>query len=141
MTFAPGRVKTGGRTRGKPNKRTILAEQRATGALDHLRKVMETADGTVTAELRVRAAVALAQYSTPKPVALRVLATPLNLSPPKDAKQARAQIGKVTAMIANGQIDSEIGRSIILGLQAFAGSLAAELEAEVEQLRASEGEQ
>jgi hypothetical protein len=64
------------------------------------------------------------------------LATPLNLPPPKDAQQAKSQIAQVTSLIAQGQIDADIGRSIVIGLQASVGCIAAELEAEVEEREA-----
>jgi hypothetical protein len=141
MTFTPGHAKRGGRARGQRNHKTIRAEQFAAGALDHLRAVMASTDGTITPELKVRAAIALAQYAVPKPPPLRVLATPLDLPPPTNAQEAREQIAKVTSMMAQGEIDADIGRSIVIGLQAFVGCIAAELEAEVEELRAGEDNQ
>ena len=60
--FSQGRAKTGGRKSGSRNKRTIAAAARP-DALLHLEKVMTSTDGTITPDLKLRAAIALATVS------------------------------------------------------------------------------
>ena len=66
MKFTDGRTKTGGRPKGGRNKRTIAAASRP-DALDHIEKVMATNDGTVTPDVRLRAATVLAMYQHSRP--------------------------------------------------------------------------
>ena len=63
---------------------------------------------------------------------------PIALEPPKTAQEARDAIARITSMIAMGEADGEHGSRIIVGLEAFLGAKAAELEAEVEKHRAEE---
>ena len=134
--------KTGGRKAGVRNKKTMLAAPEGSpDALEHLAKVMAATpdtDPTITPDLRLRAAIALAQYQHPKPWASRAVGQPVPLEPPKSAQEARAAIAKITSMIARCEIDGEHGSRIIVGLEAFLGARAAELEAEVERHRAEE---
>ena len=55
MSFAPGHAKAGGRKNGARNKRTLVAAARP-DALAHLEKVMTSTDGTITPDLKLRAA-------------------------------------------------------------------------------------
>ena len=55
------RPANGGRKRGTRNKRTLAAASRP-DALDHIEKVMATNDGTITPDVRLRAATVLAMY-------------------------------------------------------------------------------
>ena len=140
MTFAQGHPKAGGRKKGARNKRTLASEPKTyPDALDYLTRVMASADGTVTPDLRLRAAIALAQYQHPKPTPSRMFGAPIDLEPPKTAQEARGMIARVTSMIAKAEIDGEHGGRIIAGLEVFLGARAAELEAEVEKHRAEEG--
>ena len=101
---------------------------------------MAAKDPTITPELRLRAAIALAQYQRPKPTPLKpVPGQPIDLEPPKNAEEAREAIARITSMIARTEIDGEHGGRVIAGLEAFLGARAAELEAEVEKHRAEEG--
>ena len=141
MSFAPGHAKAGGRRKGARNKRTLSAEPKTyPDALGHLAAVMAAKDPTITPELRLRAAIALAQYQRPKPTSLKpVPGQPIDLEPPKSAEEAREAIAKITSMIARTEIDGEHGGRVIAGLEAFLAARAAELEAEVEKHRAEEG--
>ena len=141
MSFAPGHAKAGGRRKGARNKRTLAAEPKTyPDALGHLAAVMAAKDPTITPELRLRAAIALAQYQRPKPTSLKpVPGQPIDLEPPKSAEEAREAIAKITSMIARTEIDGEHGGRVIAGLEAFLAARAAELEAEVEKHRAEEG--
>jgi hypothetical protein len=141
MSFAPGHAKAGGRRKGARNKRTLAAEPKTyADALRHLAAVMAAKDPTITPELRLRAAIALAQYQRPKPTSLKpVPGQPIDLEPPKSAEEAREAIAKITSMIARTEIDGEHGGRVIAGLEAFLAARAAELEAEVEKHRAEEG--
>ena len=140
MRFAKGKPRpaNAGRTKGVKNKRTIAAEAHP-DALDHLEKVMTSTDGTITPDLKLRAAIALAQYQHSKPTPSRI-GQPIDLEPPKSAQEARDAIARITSMIARAVIDGEHGSRIITGLEAFLSARAAELEAEVEEHRAEEGE-
>jgi hypothetical protein len=95
-------------------------------------------DPTITPDLRLRAAIGLAQYQHPKPIPLRTAGKPIDLEPPKSAQEARDAIARITSMIAKAEIDGEHGSRIIAGLEAFLGARAAELEAEVDKHRAEE---
>lgn len=132
--------KTGGRKAGVRNKKTILAAPIASAdALEYLAKVMTaTDDPSATPDLKLRAAIALAQYQHPKPGPSRVAGQPVALEPPKSAQEARDAIARITSMIAKAEVDGEHGSRIVAGLEAYLGARAAELEAEVERHRAEE---
>ena len=132
--------KTGGRKAGVRNKRSMLIPPVAgPDALEHLAAVMTAKDDpTITPDLRLRAAVALAQYQHPKPWSSRPAGHPINLEPPKSAQEARDAIASITSMIAKAEVDGEHGSRIVAGLEAYLGARAAELEAEVERHRAEE---
>ena len=98
-------------------------------------------DSTITPDLRLRAAIALAQYQRPKPTSLKpVPGQPIDLEPPKSAEEAREAIAKITSMIARTEIDGEHGARVIAGLEAYLSARAAELEALYERDKAREGE-
>ena len=143
MRFARGQPKpaNGGRKKGVRNKRTVAAASKAPypDALDHLAAVMAAKDDpTITPDLRLRAAIGLAQYQHPKPTPLRAVSQPIDLEPPKNAEKAREAIARITSMIARAEIDGEHGSRVIAGLEAYLGARAAELEIEVERYRAEE---
>ena len=138
MSFTHGRAKTGGRKRGSRNKKTV-APKTYPDALDHLAAVIASKDAAITPDLKVRAAIGLAQYQHPKPTPLRPAPDkPIDLPPPKTAQEARDAIARITSMIARAEIDSDHGARIIAGLEAFLNARAAELELEVEKYRAEE---
>jgi hypothetical protein len=142
MSFTRGRTKTGGRGPGGRNKRTLAAAPKTyVDALEYLSTVVTaTDDSTITPDLRLRAAIALAQYQRPKPTSLKpVPGQPIDLEPPKNAQEARDAIARITSMIAKAEIDGEHGARVIAGLEAFLSARAAELEAEVEKFRTVEG--
>jgi hypothetical protein len=63
MAFARGKSRpaNSGRRKGSRNKSTLAgAPKTYPDALEHLAKVMTSADGTITPDLKLRAAVALA---------------------------------------------------------------------------------
>ena len=141
MSFAPW-SRQSGRKKGARNKRTLAAVPRVyPDALDHLAKVMAAKDDPmITPDLRLRAAIGLAAYQHPKPKPSRTAGQPIELDPPKTAREARDAIARITSMIAQAEIDGEHGGRIIAGLEAFLlGARAAELEAEAEKRRAEEG--
>ena len=136
MSFTHGRAKTGGRKRGSRNKKTV-APKTYPDALEHLAKVMQSKDALITPDLKLRAAVALAQYQRPKPTPSRAAIQPIDLPPPKTAQEARDGVARITSMIARAEIDGEHASRIIAGLEAFLAARAAELEALYEQDKAS----
>jgi hypothetical protein len=74
--FAKGRAKVSGRKKDSRNKRTIAAQgPNYPDALMHLAEVMASTDGTITPELRLRAALGLARYQNSKPVPLKIVQT------------------------------------------------------------------
>jgi hypothetical protein len=131
--------KTGGRTKGSHNKKTIfVAPKTYPDGLDHLAAVMASTDPIITAELKLRAAIAISAYQHAKPAPSKTIFAPIDLEPPKTAQEARDAIARITSMIAKVEIDSDHGARIIAGLEAFLSARAAELEAEVEKHHAEE---
>ena len=112
MTFTRGHAKTGGRKRGARNRRTLAAAAKP-NALDHLVTVMTSTDPTITPDLKLRAAIALAQYQHCRPISVKV-DKPIDLKPPQSAQEARDAIARITDMIAKGEIDSEHGSRVIM---------------------------
>ena len=144
MAYAKGnpRPPNSGRKTGAKNKRTLAAAAPRIypSALEHLATVMASTDNPmITPDLRLRAAIALAQYQQPKPTSSKLFGTPIDLEPPKNAQEARDAIARITSMIAKAEIDGEHGARVIAGLEAFLSARAAELEAEVEKFRTVEG--
>jgi hypothetical protein len=131
--------KTGGRKKGSHNKKTIfVAPKTYPDGLNHLVAVMASENPVITPDLKLRAAIAIAAYQHSKPAPSRPAGQPIDLKPPKNAREAREAIATITSMIARAEIDGEHGSRIIAGLEAFLGATAAELEAEVEKHRAEE---
>ena len=54
---------------------------------------------------------------------------PIDIGEPTSAREALDMIGKVTAMIARGEVDAEHGSRVIAGLREYRDGRAAELEA------------
>ncbi len=97
MAFARGKPRpaNSGRRKGSRNKSTLAgAPKTYPGALEHLAKVMTSADGTITPDLKLRAAVALAQYQHSKPTPARggTLIDPIPYMAPKTVEEARSLI-------------------------------------------------
>ncbi len=140
MPFAKGkpRAPNAGRRRGVRNKRTVAAQGPVyPDALKHLAEVMASTDATITHELKLRAALGLAQYQNSRPVPLKTF-QPIELKEPTTAQEARDAIVRITMMIAKAEIDSEHGGRVIAGLEAFLNAKAAELELAVLKLQAEE---
>lgn len=140
MPFAKGkpRAKTAGRRRGTRNKRTIAAQGPVyPDALKHLAEVMASTDGTITPELKLRAALGLAQYQNSKPSPLKPAVQPVELNLPETAQEARDAIAIITVMIARAEIDLEHGGKIVAGLEAFLNAKAADNEKRIQALEAA----
>ncbi len=105
MTFARGYPKpaNSGRKKGARNKRTLAAAARP-DALAHLEKIMTSTDGTITPDLKLRAAIALAQYQYPKPVPTYVAVD--GYEEPKTVEEAR------TTPPGNAQPSPSVRRSM-----------------------------
>jgi hypothetical protein len=99
------RPANGGRKRGTRNKRTLAAASRP-DALDHIEKVMATNDGTITPDVRLRAATVLAMYqhSRPAPSHTEAFVAVDGYEEPKTVDEARALILKLGARLARGEI-------------------------------------
>ena len=133
--FSQGRAKTGGRKSGSRNKRTIAAAARP-DALLHLEKVMTSTDGTITPDLKLRAAIALAQYQHSKPIPSK-LVDPIPYTAPKTVDEARALILELGERFAKGEIGAEAHDVLVGGLKAYLGDRAAEQEKIFARLEAS----
>jgi hypothetical protein len=138
MKFTNGRTKTGGRPKGGRNKRTIAAASRP-DALDHIEKVMATNDGTVTPDVRLRAATVLAlyQHSRPAPSHTEAFVTVDGYEEPKTVEEARALILKLGVRLARGEISVQAHDALINGLRAYLGDKAAEQEKILARLETS----
>jgi len=112
--FSQGRAKTGGRKSGSRNKRTIAAAARP-DALAHLEKVMTSTDGTITPDLKLRAAIAFAQYQHSKPAPTYVAVD--GYEEPKTVEEARTLILKLGARLANGEISVVAHDALVNGLR------------------------
>lgn len=120
-----------GRKAGTRNRETVAREQLkgSPDALAHLIAVMTSTSAVVTPDLKLRAAIALAQYQHPKPWASRMTGKPIDLPPPKSAQEARDMIASLVSRMAREEIDRDMGSDLIAGLRAFLDARAAELEA------------
>lgn len=138
MAFTNGHPKTGGRKRGSRNKRTIAAAARP-DALDHLEKVVASTDGTITPDLKLRAAIALAayQHSKPAPSHTETFVAVDSYEEPKTVEEARALILKLGARLARGEISVVAHDALVNGLRAYLGDKAAEQEKILARLETS----
>jgi hypothetical protein len=135
MVFTNGHPKTGGRKKGGRNERTIAAAAHP-DALDHLEKVMaSTDDPTITPDLKLRAAIALAQYQHSKPAPTYVAVD--SYEEPKTVEEARPLILKLGARLARGEISVVAHDALVNGLRAYLGDKAAEQEKILARLEAS----
>jgi len=129
--FSQGRAKTGGRKSGSRNKRTIAAAARP-DALAHLEKVMTSTDGTITPDLKLRAAIALAQYQHSKPAPTYVAVD--GYEEPKTVEEARTLILKLGARLAKGEISVVAHDALVNGLRVYLGDKAAEQQKILDEL-------
>src|SRR5271166_5506707 len=132
--------KTGGRTKGVRNKRTIADAFSATrakypDALIFLAGMMTSKKPNITPDLKLRAAIGLAVYQHPRPTS-KATSKPIDLAPPKDAGEARAAIAGLVSRMARGEVDRDLALDVIGGLKAFLDSKVAELEMQVKALLA-----
>ena len=138
MVFTSGHVKTGGRRRGIPNRRTIASgEKTYPDALEYLATTMKAKDGTVTPDLKLRAAIALAQYQRPKPAAPArdgTFIAPIEYTAPKTPDEARVAILDLGARVAKGEIPVELHDALINELKAYLGDRAAEQQKRLDEL-------
>jgi hypothetical protein len=131
MAFANGKPRpaNSGRKKGARNKRSLAgAPNTYPDALEHLAKVMTSADGTVTPDLKLRAAVALAQYQHSKPTPARcgTLIDPIPYTAPKTVEEARSLILELGERLAKGEIPVEQHDALVAGIRAYFGDKAAE---------------
>jgi hypothetical protein len=95
MRFTSGapRPANAGRRKGSRNKRTLAAAEKL-DALKHLVEVIENKEGTITPDLKLRAAIALAgfQYPRPAPVQTEMFLTPVDYTAPKTPEEARQTV-------------------------------------------------
>ena len=141
MSFATGHAKSGGRKKGARNKRTVAAApQTYPDALEHLAKIVATTpetDPTITQELRLRAAIGLAQYQQcRKPWMLfGGFIGPIDgYAAPRTVDEARATILELGARLAKREISVEAHDALVNGLRAYLGDRAAEQQRELDRL-------
>ncbi len=139
MSFAPGHAKAGGRKKGARNRRTVAAEPKVRpDGLDYLVAVMTSTDGTVTPDLKLRAAIALSQYQHPKPIPLReTLVSPIDYMSPKTIEEARRAILELGERLAKGELPIELHDALVNGIKAYLGDRAVEQEKILARLEGS----
>jgi hypothetical protein len=136
--FAKGRKKTGGRQSGVRNKRTLAAQPKAhPDALDHLAGVVASKNPNITAELKVRAAAALAQYQHPRPTASRAetFVHPIDYVKPQSVDEARETILTLGERLARAEVSIQAHDALVGGLRAYLGDKAAEQQRELDPLK------
>ncbi len=142
MPFQKGQPKpvNGGRRKGTPNKKSVArgALEGLPDALAHLAQVMTSNEPNITPELKLRAAVALAQYQRPRPYAGKETFTAaIDYETPKTVEAAREAILALGERLAKGEISVELHDGLINGLRAFLGDKAAEQERKLAELEES----
>ena len=137
MSFANGHAKMGGRRKGSRNKRTLDAAPRL-DALDHIEKVMATDDGTISPDVRLRAATVLAMYQHPRPAPTRAgtFVRVKGYAAPKTVEAAREAILELGLLLAKGEISVEAHDALVGGLKAYLGDKAAEQQKKLDELEA-----
>ena len=137
MSFANGHAKMGGRQKGKRNKRTLDAAPRL-DALDHIEKVMATDDGTISPDVRLRAATVLAayQHSRPAPTRTETFVVVNSYAAPKTVEEARLAILELGLLLAKGGVSVEAHDALVGGLKAYLGDKAAEQQKKLDELEA-----
>ena len=139
MAFARGKPRpaNSGRRKGSRNKSTLAgAPKTYPDALEHLAKVMTSADGTITPDLKLRAAVALAQYQHSKPTPARggTLIDPIPYTAPKTVDEARSLILELGERLAKGGIPVELHDALVAGIRAYLGDKAVEQQKILDEL-------
>jgi hypothetical protein len=140
MPFVKGRRKTGGRTRGTRNRRTLAAQpQTHPDALEHLAGVVASKDPLITPELKVRAAAALAQYQHSKPAGPRpeTFVTPINFEVPRTIEEARERVLELGGHLAKGAISVELHDALIGGIRVYLSDRASEQQRRLDELEAA----
>jgi hypothetical protein len=137
MSFANGHAKMGGRQKGKRNKRMLDAAPRL-DALDHIEKVMATDDGTISPDVRLRAATVLAayQHSRPAPTRTETFVVVNSYAAPKTVEEARLAILELGLLLAKGGVSVEAHDALVGGLKAYLGDKAAEQQKKLDELEA-----
>jgi hypothetical protein len=135
MSFANGHPKTGGRKKGSRNKRTLDAAPRL-DALDHIEKVMATDDGTISPDVRLRAAIALAMYQHPRlsPSHTEAFVTVDSYTSPKTPDEARQAILTLGERLAQGEVSVQAHDALVGGLKAYLSDKAAEQQRRLDEL-------
>lgn len=132
MAFIAGapRHPKAGRKPGGRNKRTLLALPKTyPDALAHLVAVIESNDGTITPELKVRAAIGLAAYQHPKPTPAQTETfISLDYVAPKTPEEARAIILTLGERATRGEISVQAHDLLIGNLRVYLTDKAAEQE-------------
>ena len=139
MVFARGKPRpaNSGRQKGSRNKSTLAgAPKTYPDALEHLAKVMTSADGTITPDLKLRAAIALAQYQHSKPTPARggTLIDPIPYTAPKTVEEARSLILELGERLAKGGIPVELHDALVAGIRAYLGDKAVEQQKILDEL-------
>ena len=137
MAFTPGapRPANSGRKRGARNKRTLAAAEKL-DALKHLVEVIENDDGTITPDLKLRAAIALAgfQHPRPAPVQTEMFLSPVDYTAPKTPEEARQTVLGLGERLARGALSLQAHDALVAGLRAYLGDAAMALEEQVAAL-------
>jgi hypothetical protein len=135
--FVNGRTKTGGRTRGVKNRRTIAAQERL-DALDFIEALVATDDGTISPDVRLRAATVLAayQHSRPAPTRTETFVAVNGYAAPKTVEEARQAILDLGLLLAKGKISVEAHDALVGGLKAYLGDKAADQQKKLDELEA-----
>jgi hypothetical protein len=111
VTFASGapRPSNAGRKKGSRNKRTLAAAPKVyPDALEHLVAVMANDDGTITPDLKLRAAIGLAAYQNAKPAPFRTetFIGPIDYTAPKTPEEARQPFSILASAWPDGKYRS-----------------------------------
>jgi hypothetical protein len=133
MSFTSGSPKpaNSGRKKGARNKRTLAASPKTyPDALEHLAKAVANDDGTVTPDLKLRAAIGVATYQHPKPAPFRTetFIGPIDYTAPKTPEEARQTILDLGERMARREISVEAHDALINGIRACLNDKAAEQE-------------
>ena len=137
MKFAAGtpRPANSGRKKGARNKRTLAAAEKI-DALRHLVEVIENEDGTITPDLKLRAAIALAgfQHPRPAPAQTEMFLTPVDYTAPTTPEEARQTVLRLGERLARGALSLQAHDALVAGLRAYLGDQAMALEEQVAAL-------
>ena len=143
MVFAPGQPKIGGRKPGVRNKMTIAAQERP-DALAYVQMVVATEDGTITPDVRLRAAGILARYQHPQPSpsCTETYVKVPGYVAPTTAEEAGQTLIALGEKLARGEISVEAHDALTGSLRIFLNSKAIDQEkrlAEIEETLRQDG--